>query len=37
MKILAWFGDAAHDFPDHPQLKWGSQKFMLPNPVYGNW
>jgi len=37
MKILAWFGDAAHDFPDDPKLKWGSQKFMLPNPVYGNW
>ena len=36
-KVLAWFGDAAHDFPKDPKLKWGTQKFMLPNPVYGNW
>ena len=36
-KVLAWFGDAAHDFPDDPKLKWGTHKFMLPNPVYGNW
>jgi len=35
--VLAWFGDAAHDFPDDPKLKWGTHKFMLPNPVYGNW
>ena len=37
IRILAWFGDAAHDFPDDTKLKWGSQKFMLPNPVYGSW
>ena len=37
MKVLAWFGDAAHDHPDDPKLKWGTHKFMLPNPVYGNW
>ena len=36
-KVLAWFGDAAHDMPDDPKLKWGTQKFMMPNPVYGNW
>ena len=36
-KVLAWFGDAAHDVPDDPKLKWGTQKFMMPNPVYGNW
>jgi 5'-nucleotidase (lipoprotein e(P4) family) len=36
-KVLAWFGDAAHDVPDDPKLKWGTHKFMLPNPVYGNW
>jgi len=36
-KVLAWFGDAAHDMPDDPKLKWGTHKFMLPNPVYGNW
>jgi 5'-nucleotidase (lipoprotein e(P4) family) len=36
-KMLAWFGDAAHDVPDDPKLKWGTHKFMLPNPVYGNW
>ena len=37
MKVLAWFGDAAHDHPDDPKMKWGTHKFMLPNPVYGNW
>ena len=36
-KVLAWFGDAAHDMPDDPKLKWGTHKFMMPNPVYGNW
>ena len=36
-KVLAWFGDAAHDVPDDPKLKWGTHKFMLPNPVYGDW
>lgn len=37
LKVLVWFGDAAHDHPDDPKLKWGTHKFMLPNPVYGNW
>jgi 5'-nucleotidase (lipoprotein e(P4) family) len=37
LKVVAWFGDAAHDFPDDRKLKWGTEKFMLPNPVYGNW
>lgn len=36
-KVLAWFGDAAHDVPADTNLKWGTHKFMLPNPVYGNW
>ena len=36
-RVLAWFGDAAHDVPDDPKLKWGTHKFMMPNPVYGNW
>ncbi len=36
-RVVAWFGDAAHDFPDDPKLKWGTEKFMLPNPVYGRW
>ena len=36
-KVLAWFGDAAHDVPDDLKLKWGTHKFMMPNPVYGNW
>ena len=30
LKVVAWFGDAAHDFPDDLALKWGTQKFMLP-------
>ncbi len=37
VQVLAWFGDAAHDFPADPDLKWGTEKFMLPNPVYGKW
>ena len=37
LRVLAWFGDAAHDFPDDDKLKWGTHKFMLPNPVYGGW
>ena len=37
LTVVAWFGDAAHDFPADPKLKWGTQKFMLPNPVYGDW
>ena len=36
-RVVAWFGDAAHDMPDDPNLKWGTHKFMLPNPIYGNW
>jgi 5'-nucleotidase (lipoprotein e(P4) family) len=36
-RVVAWFGDAAHDMPDDAKLKWGTHKFMLPNPVYGNW
>jgi len=36
-RVVAWFGDAAHDMPDDPKLKWGTHKFMLPNPIYGNW
>jgi len=36
-RVVAWFGDAAHDFPNDPKLKWGTEKFMLPNPVYGSW
>ena len=37
LKVLAWFGDSAHDFPEGDGLKWGREKFMLPNPVYGTW
>jgi 5'-nucleotidase (lipoprotein e(P4) family) len=36
-RVVAWFGDAAHDFPKDAKLKWGTEKFMLPNPVYGSW
>lgn len=37
VEVMAWFGDAAHDFPNDVKLKWGRQKFMLPNPAYGSW
>ena len=38
MNVLAYFGDARHDFPD-PNNKYifGENMFMLPNPMYGKW
>ena len=37
IEVLAWFGDAANDFPEDGGLQWGRDKFILPNPVYGGW
>ena len=35
--IIAYFGDAAGDFPDDPYYKWTINKFIFPNPMYGKW
>tara|TARA_Y100001970_G_C14218457_1_gene851089 strand:- start:1607 stop:2242 length:636 start_codon:yes stop_codon:yes gene_type:complete len=35
--IIAYFGDAAGDFPNDPYYKWSINKFIFPNPMYGKW
>ena len=35
--IIAYFGDAAGDFPNDPYYKWRINKFIFPNPMYGKW
>ena len=38
MKVLAYFGDARHDFPDPDDYySFGINMFMFPNPMYGKW
>ncbi len=38
MKILGYFGDAYHDFPDENNTYiFGENMFMFPNPMYGKW
>ena len=38
LKILAYFGDAKHDFPDVDDFyKFGENMYMFPNPMYGKW
>ena len=38
MKILSYFGDARHDFPDEDNIyRFGENMFMFPNPMYGKW
>jgi len=38
LKILGYFGDARHDFPDPDDYyKFGYNMFMFPNPMYGKW
>ncbi len=36
-KIIAYFGDASGDFPDDIQYEFGINKFIFPNPMYGEW
>ena len=36
-KIIAYFGDAIGDFPDNGQYRFGKNKFIFPNPMYGEW
>ncbi len=38
LKVLAYFGDARHDFPDPDDyFKFGENMFMFANPMYGKW
>ena len=38
MNVLAYFGDARHDFPDPDDYyTFGQNMFMFPNPMYGKW
>ena len=38
MKVLAYFGDARHDFPDPDDYyNFGKNMFMFANPMYGKW
>ncbi len=36
-KIVAYFGDAIGDFPDNGSYRFGRNKFIFPNPMYGEW
>jgi 5'-nucleotidase (lipoprotein e(P4) family) len=36
-KIIAYFGDAMGDFPEDKSYKFGINKFIFPNPMYGKW
>tara|TARA_B110000014_G_scaffold261400_1_gene253030 strand:+ start:688 stop:1416 length:729 start_codon:yes stop_codon:yes gene_type:complete len=38
MEVLAYFGDAFHDFPQESEnYVFGQNMFMFPNPMYGKW
>ena len=38
MQVLAYFGDARHDFPDPDDYYiFGQNMYMFPNPMYGKW
>ena len=38
LKVLAYFGDAKHDFPENDDyFTFGKNMFMFPNPMYGKW
>jgi predicted secreted acid phosphatase len=38
LKVLAYFGDAWHDFPESDNYyMFGQNMFMFPNPMYGKW
>ena len=36
-KVIAYFGDAMGDFPTDKESKFGTEYFILPNPMYGKW
>jgi len=38
LKVLAYFGDAKHDFPEADNYyTFGRNMFIFPNPMYGKW
>ena len=38
LNVLAYFGDARHDFEDpNSYFSFGKNMFMFPNPMYGKW
>ena len=38
LEVLAYFGDAKHDFPNlDKSYKFGYNMYMFPNPMYGKW
>ena len=38
INVIAYFGDAKHDFPDsNNEYIFGQNMFMFPNPMYGKW
>ena len=34
-KVIAYFGDAIGDFPRNKKYKFSKNKFIFPNPMYG--
>ena len=36
-KIIAYFGDAIGDFPKSKEYRFSKNKFIFPNPMYGQW
>ena len=36
-KVIAYFGDAIGDFPRNKKYKFSKNKFIFPNPMYGQW
>ena len=36
-KVIAYFGDAVGDFPASEEYRFGRNKFIFPNPMYGKW
>ena len=35
--VIAYFGDQIGDFPNDTTFVFSLNKFMFPNPMYGNW
>jgi len=36
-QVVAYFGDAMGDFPEDQRYRYGRNKFIFPNPMYGKW
>ncbi len=35
--VIAYFGDAFGDFPNNKKYQFSKNKFLFPNPMYGEW